>query len=216
MPNSDFYKMVNEVYTISQNLTPDDLNIVKTWSDSPVNYNLAAHNYNILTQLILKYRLPLDETAVLFAKYGIVANDAGVIIFKAKYQYNQVRPITYIRSVLGQSTWNTVIPTHPHPEYLWGHAVASQAFAEVLKDKFGYRTPFKDKTHDALYGIRSYTSFDAYGQEAAWSGVLSGLHYKNTANISLKVGVQVGRLANRIRFKKEGHHAHFLNVEETQ
>lgn len=187
-PSSDFYKMVNQVYNISQTLTADEINIATTWSDIPANYSSAAHFTNIVTQLVVLNKLPLNETALLYAKHGIAINDAAIPIFKSKYQYNLVRPITYVRTVLAKDGWNTVVPTPSNPEYLSGHAVGSQASAEVLKEKFGNRYHFVDRTHDNLYGSRSYSSFDDYAYEAGWSTVLAGVHYGPTIEVSLVIG----------------------------
>ena len=56
-------------------------------------------------------------------------SDAQISLFKSKYLYNAGRPITYIRTVMGQPAWNTLIPTPPHPEYPAGHSVTSGAGA---------------------------------------------------------------------------------------
>jgi hypothetical protein len=200
-PNSNFYKMVKEVYDISQNLTTEETNIAKTWADVPGGYNSSVHYLNIVTQFVVNYKLTLDDAAVLYAKTGIASSDAGTFIFRLKYQYNLVRPITYIRNVLKQSAWNTVVPTPAHPEYPSAHAVTGQAIVEVLKNRFGNKTQFVDRTNEALYGTRSFSTLDAIAQEAAWSRVLAGIHYKNTADVSIPMGVKVGEMVNRLKFK---------------
>jgi hypothetical protein len=199
---SDFYKMVNEVYTISQSLTADQKTIATTWGDIAGNFNGPSHFTNVVTQLVQNDKLPLDEAAILYAKHGMAINDAAIIVFKAKYQYNQVRPITYIQNVLGQKTWSTVIPTPAHPEYLSAHAVIAQAVADVLKVKFGNIKTFTDNTHLNLYGARTYNTFDDYAQEAGISRVYAGIHFKNTATASYPVGAKVGALVNNIKFTK--------------
>ncbi len=200
-PNSDYYKMAKEIYDISQSLTTEQINIGKTWADVAGSYNSAMHFLNIVTQLIVNYHLPLDEAVVLYAKAGIAANDALTFVFKVKYQYNTVRPITYIRSVLGQATWNSVVPTPPHPEYPSAHAVIGQAIIEVLKNRFGNNTFLVDRTNEALFGARTFNTLDAIAQEGAYSRVLAGIHYKNTADVSLPMGASVGRLVNNLKFK---------------
>lgn len=200
-PNSDFYKMVKEVYTISQNLTPEEANIAKTWADVPGSYNSATHYINLATQLVANYHLSLEETAVLIAKSSIAVADAIVYLFKLKYQYNLVRPITYIRSVLGQPNWNAAIPTPAHPEYPSAHAMIGQALIEVLKARFGNNISLIDRTNENLYGARTFNTLDAIAQETAWSRVLGGIHYKNTVDASLIMGADVGRLVNNLQFK---------------
>jgi hypothetical protein len=202
-PNSDFYKMVHEVYDISQHLTPEEINIAKTWADVAGSYNSIGHYANIVTQLITNYNLDLPEAVVLYAKSGIAMNDAHIFGFKIKYQYNQLRPITYIRSVLGQNAWNSVVPTPAHPEYLSNHALIGQSLAEVLKAKFGNRIHLIDRTNEALYDTRTFNSIDAIAQEGAHSRILGGIHFKKTADLSLSAGAKIGRLVNRFRLKEE-------------
>ncbi|HTE33010.1 MAG TPA: vanadium-dependent haloperoxidase [Chryseolinea sp.] len=202
IPGSQFYEMNKFLYDKSLVLTTDEINIAKTWGDIPGNYNGPAHFTNVLTQLIAKERLPLDEAAVLYARHGIAIYDATIPIFKAKYQYNVMRPITYIRSKLNHPDWNTVIPTPAHPEYLSAHAVIAQACAEVLKERFGNHYSFRDHTHDDLFGTRSYSTFDEYAAESGWSRVLAGIHFQPTAEASLIVGKKVGQLVNALNFKK--------------
>ena len=100
-PDSEFYKAVNEVYTISLSLTDEDIRIVKHWGDIPGNYNTPSHYTHIATQLIEENEFKLDQAAVTYAKHGIAINEALISVFKAKYMHNLIRPISYIRSVLG-------------------------------------------------------------------------------------------------------------------
>lgn len=205
-PNSAYYKEVKKVYDISQNLTPEQTTIAKTWADFGGYYNVPGTHYiNIVTQFVVNYRLTLDDAAVLYAKAGIAASDAITLCFKIKYQHNRMRPITYIRGVMGQTTWNSVVPTPPHPEYPTAHVMNGQPIIEVLKYRFGNRTTFVDRSNEALYGARTYRTLDAIVQEAAYSRVLAGIHYQSTGDASIPMGAQVGRLVNRLVFKREEH-----------
>ncbi len=199
--DSDFYKMVNEVYTISQSLTDDDVKIVKHWGDLPGNYGTPAHYTHIATQLIEKNEFKLDQAVTTYAKHGIALNEAIICVFKAKYTYNLIRPISYIRDVMGYDTWNTVIATPPHPEYPSAHAVVGGASAVILESIFGKNYSFVDRTHENLYGARSYSDLRAYSVEAAKSRVLGGIHYNISATIGLTQGEKVGNLVNTIKFK---------------
>jgi Periplasmic copper-binding protein (NosD) len=201
-PNSDYYKTVKELYDASQNLTTEQTTIAKTWADFGSFYSTpGAHYINIVTQLIVNNHLALDDAAVLYAKTGIAASDGVTFVFKIKYQYTTMRPITYIRSVMGQPTWNAVVPTPPHPEYPSAHVFNGQPIMEVLKARFGNNITFVDRTNEALYGARTYTNFDAIVQEASISRFYAGIHYKNTAAVSIPMGVEVGKLVNRLKFK---------------
>jgi hypothetical protein len=199
---SEFYKAVHEVYTLSKNLKSADTVTVRFWGDIPGNFNAPAHATNIITQLVLLKKLSLHEAAILYCKHGIAYSDALISSFKTKYQYNVMRPITYIRSMFEDPNWNSVIPTPPHPEYASNHAVISSASAVILEDAFGKQFSFTDKTYELEYGVRNFTSFEQYAYEAAYSRVLGGIHYKFTAEEGLKQGEKVGKQVNKLKFRK--------------
>lgn len=189
---SPFYEMVNELYTISLSLSNEDSVIAKFWGDLPGNLNVPAHATNILTQLIVKNNFDLGEAAAAYALHGIALYDASISVFKTKYQYNLLRPATYIRNVMGHTTWNSVIPTPPHPEYSAAHGVISAASAVVLEKFFGKNYSFTDHTYDATYGARTYNSFDDYAKEAGRSRLLAGIHFSPSIAVGLTQGKQVG------------------------
>jgi hypothetical protein len=204
LPSSDFYKAANEVYLTSQQLTSEDSVIAKFWADLPANYNVPAHAANIVTQLVLLKKLSLSEAAILYCKHGIAGNEAIITCFAAKYKYNVLRPVTYIRTVLGRSNWSPLIPTPPFPEYPSAHALVSAAFAAVLEDQFGKNLYFTDHTYENLYGSRTFNSFEEYAQEAAISRIYGGIHYSFAAIEGIRQGRIVGKEVNRLKFKKGG------------
>jgi len=198
-PGTPFYEMVNELYNTSLSLTPEDSVTAKFWGDQPGNLNVPAHATNILTQLITKNNMDLGAATAAYALHGIALNDACISVFKTKYQYNLLRPITYIRTVMGHSTWNSVIPTPPHPENTAAHAVISAASAVVLEKIFGKHYAFTDHSYDASYGARTYNSFDDYANEAGRARFLAGIHYKPSIATGLIQGRQVGNKVVQLR-----------------
>jgi hypothetical protein len=200
-PESDFYKAANYVYMSSQNLSSEDSLVARFWADLPANYNVPAHAANIVTQLVLSKKLSLPEAAVLYCKHGMAGNEALITCFATKYKYNVIRPITYIRNVLGHINWTSVIPTPPFPEYTSAHAVVSSAFAAILEEKFGENFSFTDRSYDNLYGTRTFESFQEYVNEAAQSRVYGGIHYQFAATEGIKQGRKVGEAVNSLKFK---------------
>lgn len=196
--HSLFYSMVNELYTISLSLTHEDSTIAKFWGDQPGNLNVPAHATNILCQLLVKNSSDLGTATRAYALHGIAMNDACISVFKTKYQYNQVRPITYIKNVMGHTKWNSVLPTPPHPECTAAHAVISAASAVVLEAFFGKSYAFTDYTYHNTYGARTYTSFDNYAQEAGRSRLLAGIHYSPSISAGLIQGRQVGNMVVKL------------------
>jgi hypothetical protein len=153
--------------------------------------------------LIQQNNLKLDEAAVVYAKHGMAIYEATISVFKAKYTYNLIRPISYIRNVLGHSTWTTVIGTPAHPEYPSAHATIGGASYTILENIFGQNHSFTDRTHEKSFGARSYTSIKAYAVEAANSRFLGGIHYRFSADVGLEQGEHVGELINKIQFKNK-------------
>jgi hypothetical protein len=103
---------------------------------------------------------------------------------------------------MGKTNWNTIIPTPAHPEYSAAHAVISGASQKILESLFGKNFAFTDHTHEALYGARSYTSFEDYANQSGWSRVLAGVHYKPSVDVGLIQGRKVGELINMIPLRK--------------
>jgi hypothetical protein len=193
--NSPFYAMVNELYTLSLSLSPTDSTTARIWADNlPGNLNVPAHATNILTQLVVLNNLDMEAAAKAYARHSMAMYDASISVFHVKYQYNLIRPVSYIRNVMGHATWNSVVPTPAHPEYTAAHAVISGASAAVLESIFGQHYSFTDHTYDKGYGARTYATFDAYAKEAARARILGGLHYGPSLALGLAQGRKVGEL----------------------
>ncbi|MEO7046588.1 MAG: hypothetical protein ABI091_14855, partial [Ferruginibacter sp.] len=133
----------------------------------------------------------------------IAISDASISVFKTKYTYNTLRPISFIRNVMGHTAWNSVIPTPAHPEYTPAHAVASAASALVMDEIFGYNYSFTDHSYDATWGPRTFSSFEAYANEAAHSRFLAGIHFMPSLEAGLIQGTKIGKMVNGLRFKTD-------------
>ncbi|GAB3931879.1 vanadium-dependent haloperoxidase [Larkinella terrae] len=204
-PASAYYKQVREVYDISQHLTPEQKAIALFWADDPDGSSFGGgHWMAILHQLLTSRKAKLDVAARDFAQLGVACGEATYCIFKGKYKYNGLRPITYIRTVLHQPTWNALIVTPPHPEYPSGHALISGAAAQTLTQLFGPNFAFTDSCYTFRgYGVRSYQSFEQAAQEAADSRVYGGIHYRPSCNASLVDGKLVAQnVAQKLHFKR--------------
>jgi hypothetical protein len=188
---SPFHDMVKQIYIISQNLTDDQKEMAIFWKDVP-GATTPGHWLSILQQVIRKDQSSLDKGALAYAVAGAAMNDALISCFQSKYQYNVQRPITYIREVMGFSTWNSFIGTPAHPEYASAHASLSAAIADVLQRLFGNQGPFTDHTYDYLgLAPRTFANYTAIGEEAGQSRVYAGIHYQPTVHASLIMGKQV-------------------------
>jgi hypothetical protein len=202
-PSSDFYKMVKDVYDVSQALTPEQKAIAIYYRDNP-GFG-GGHYLSILKQVLVQEDPKLDFTAYAFAKASISIIDAGIGCFKTKYQYNQQRPIKYIREVLGNSLWNPVFPTPNFPDFPSAHSIIAGSFGEIMKGLFGSDYHFTDHTYDYLgMSPRSFTSFDAMVQEIGDSRVYAGIHYRLSCERGAQQGRKIGQnINNTVKFLKE-------------
>ena len=202
-PTSDYYKMVSEIYDVSQALTPEQKAIAIYYRDNP-GFG-GGHYLSILKQVLVQENPKLDFTAYAYAKASISIIDAGIGCYKIKYQYNQQRPIKYIREVLGHGSWNTVFPTPNFPDFPSAHSTIAGAFGEIMKDLFGSDYHFTDHTYDYL-GMppRTFTSFDAMTQEIGDSRVYAGIHYRLSCERGAQQGRKIGQnIIHSVKFLKD-------------
>lgn len=194
---SPFYQMVKEVYDASLTLTDDQKAMAIFWRDVP-GVTSPGHWVSILQQVIKEKNSSLELAALAYALTGTALNDVLIRCFQTKYQYLTVRPVTYIREVMGYTTWSSFIGTPPHPEYISNHAALSVAAAEVMEKLFGKNKSFTDHTYDYMgMAPRNYPSYGAIGLEAGLSRFYGGIHYKP----SIEDGNTVGRKVAENIFK---------------
>lgn len=190
-PGSPFYNMVKEVYDASQVLTDEQKAMALYWRDVP-GVTSPGHWISILQQVMKQKTTSLEEASVAYALTGSALNDVLIRCFQLKYQHLTVRPITYIRDVIGEEGWSPFIGTPPHPEYISNHSALSVASAVILEELFGKNQPFTDHTYDYMgMAPRNYASYMAIGLEAGLSRFYGGIHYKQSLDDGTEVGIRV-------------------------
>ncbi|HKH62571.1 MAG TPA: vanadium-dependent haloperoxidase [Flavitalea sp.] len=204
---SAFYKMVNEVYSASTNLTAEQKALALFWDDFPDGryYGAAGHWASILKQVVDAKQLSLIEAAEAYAKMNIGIMDGFSACWKGKYTYNVLRPVTYIRKYMGQPDWTPLIITPAHPEYPAAHASISMAAATALTKTLGDNVSFTDHSYDDLgYAPRSFKSFIEAGKEAGLSRLYGGIHYRPSIEAGYLVGEKTATNAlNGLNFKRK-------------
>jgi hypothetical protein len=191
-PKSPFYQMANDLYIASKNLTTDQTNWALFWRDSP-GITTPGHWMSIIQQLIRQTHSQLDKAALTYALVGICLNDAVISVFKTKYIYNLIRPVTYIRKVFGDTAWLPAIPTPAHTEYASAHAVVSASASKALVALFGDIGPLADHTYDYLgFPARTFKSLSIIAADAGNSRFYGGIHFQPSIDISLTQGNTVG------------------------
>jgi hypothetical protein len=200
-PESDFYAEAFEVYTVTSQLTAEQLEIARFWADDPYRTATpAGHSIAILAQVLEAENASLATAAEAYARIGIGLADAFISCWNAKYQYNMIRPVTYIQQVI-DPLWVSPLTTPPFPEYPSGHSVESSATAAILSGMFGEAYTFSDTTH-AEWGLpsRSFDSFSSFAQEAALSRIYGGIHFRSAVENGLEQGACIAQRVNSLQF----------------
>ena len=204
-PESEFYKMVYEVYDISQKLTEEQSLIATFWDCNPIHshhdghfmYNTrqvspGGHWINIAGIAGEKAGIDLMTSLDMYVKVSAALADGFISSFDAKYYYNLIRPVTYIKQHIDPD-WEPHIETPPFPEWTSAHSTISAAAAAVLTDLLGDDFQFDDWT-EAYLGlpVRSFGSFRDAAMEVTWSRVWGGIHYTPACMIGTEFGWQIG------------------------
>jgi PAP2 superfamily len=203
--NSDFYKIAKLDYDVSKTLTTEQKNIALFWVDqgNGIGYTPNGHEISLVIQALEQTHASLAVAAKAFAKTCIAQRDALLVVFKSKYIYNLLRPVTYIRKVIDPS-WLPFIPTPPHPEYPAAHALVTGAAMQALQRVLGRHVTITDHTYDFRgFPSRTYRYIFKAGEEAGISRLYGGIHYLPSINIGLMMGKDIGNKAGDIKLNEE-------------
>jgi len=193
--SSEFYKMAKEVYTVSQNLTANEKAIALYWDDAPDGKYMTVfgHWTSILSGLIKRKELRLINAAEAFARMTIAMHEASILAWKGKYQYQVVRPISYIQQHFDKQ-WSPVIVTPNHPEFPAAHATLSNAAAMTLCTLFGESCAVTDNSYtDMGMNERKFVSLQEVAKEAGISRLYGGIHYRYSIEQGFVLGEAVAK-----------------------
>ena len=196
---SAFYREAMEVYDTTRALTPEQKAIARFWSDDPMlSPTPPGHWTSIALQILARDKADVNKSVDVLARLGIAVADAFIGCWQTKYEFDLLRPVTYIKRVIDPK-WEPLLITPPFPEYPSGHSTQSGAAAAVLEAAFGKAFAFEDATHTAD-GIpaRRFVSFAAAAQEAAVSRLYGGIHFRAAIARGLDQGRCVGQWAVKL------------------
>jgi membrane-associated phospholipid phosphatase len=143
-----------------------------------------------------------ERIADVLARLGIAMADAFVGCWNSKYQFDLLRPVTYIRRVIDPK-WEPLLITPPFPEYPSGHSTQSGAAATVLTGMFGANFAFADSTHERDgMPARNFPSFWAAAEEAGISRLYGGIHFRAAVERGLDQGRCIGAHAMALRTRR--------------
>ena len=176
-PGSEFYNQAREVHDVSSNLTSEQLTIARFWADGPGTIGGPGHSLSTTSQVLAQVGANLEQAAETFARVGIADSDAVLSCWFSKYEYNLIRPVTYIHNLIDPA-YTTPLPTPPFPEYTSAHSVQTAAALSTLQELFG-DIGYTDHTHDADgFAPRSFQSLSASMLETGISRLYGGIHYR--------------------------------------
>lgn len=184
----------------------NEYNMAFWWRDFP-GTSTPGHYISILRQVLQKEQPSLDVAARAYALGGIIDVDITITTWKDKFKFLLSRPFNY-DDVIGQPF--VALLGAPHPEYPAAHASLSIANAEAMTQIFGENYSFTDST---FYGLitpsgsalqpRNYNSFEAAGEEAGWSRLYGGIHYRQSIEVGFWQGRKVAdNIISTLRFIK--------------
>lgn len=216
-PNSEFYKMAMDVYQRDKALTTEQKVVATFWDCNPIHsffdghmmYNTrqvspGGHWISITSIVCEKKGVDMMESLENYVRVSTAIADGFISAFGTKYQYNTIRPVTYIQKYI-DSTWMPFIETPPFPEWTSAHSTISAAAAAVLTHVFGERFEYDDWTEAYLgYPVRSFTSFRQAAEEVTWSRIWGGIHYVPSCMQGMEVGWKIGEyVASNVKTRKK-------------
>jgi hypothetical protein len=137
------------------------------------------------------------------ALVNLAMADGVIAGFETKYHVNRWRPITAIRAgetdgneeTEGDPTWESLLNTPAHPDYVSTHAVqGGGAAAEVLRRFFDTDEVDFTATSGVRFAgfTRTFSGFSEAAQENADSRVYAGVHFRSAATDGLTLGHKIG------------------------
>ena len=178
--------------------TPDQTALAPFWEgNASVHWNQAAN------QMARANHWSMSDSNRLLAVLNLAMADTAFTIWRAKRDYGaddgQVtwRPWTAIPlaefdgngATLPDLSWEPLVPTPCHPEYLAGHPGLNGAAATVLSRYFADAQTFTLTTR--LLPSRTYTSILQARADGNAARVWGGMHYPSTVEISDGVGAAI-------------------------
>jgi PAP2 superfamily len=203
----------NEVKSLGRNTsttrTADQTALARFWGAAPV---WVVWN-QVADQAGLAFGNSLEQNARLFAVLDTTLADSAIALYDSKYAYHRWRPVTAITAAdqgnpntVADPGWLPLANTANDPSYPGAHAEFSQAAATTLQNFFG-TDAFSFSLSNASVGItRSFTSFSAASDEAFFSRIVAGQHFRYDENAGQAQGSQVATFVFDHAFQRHGDH----------
>jgi hypothetical protein len=193
----DYNEVKNVGGTKSTTRTPEQAEAVRFWG----NVNFGGAWQAAARELALKQKMPLADSARLFALLNMSLANAYIVNWDAKYHYNFWRPVTAIRNgdrdgndaTELDAGWISFNPTPMHPEYPSQATINATIASAVLESVFGpvKAIPFTATDVRDAKRTRQFASLAAMAEEQKNVRVWGGVHYTFAIRTSEVVGAKV-------------------------
>ena len=206
-PSSTFFASMTEVFNTTQIITcnPALKTQIQYWRGSMGGSGFILW-YGMLRKILAEQggNVVLDKAALAYCKMGIVHKDAFIAAKKAKFYHNELAPITYIRDVMGQATWNSEFPAPADPCYPEVYAPQNSSSATVLTQVFGDNFQINtDGIHPLGLPGCTFNSFNEAAIHANHSRFLAGVGRQAALDAGAWIGNKTAEyLENKIKFLK--------------
>jgi hypothetical protein len=205
-PESKLYSDAMEVYTMNQHLDQEQKHMAEFWDDEmPFKTMGSAGRWtSILSNYISDQNVNLEIAVNAYVKSALAVYNAGIISWQAKYSYNRLRPVTYIKNHIDPN-FSEYMHASPGPEYTCEHTLMAYAAGSILHNIFGQQA-FTDRCHADRQDIngtpRSYNSFMHAAEECAISRLFAGTNFRHSIIEAERLGKMCATQVNQsIRWK---------------
>ncbi|MEU1054866.1 vanadium-dependent haloperoxidase [Streptomyces sp. NPDC005876] len=155
-----------------------------------------------------RHSFDITDTARLYAATNTVMTDALIAAWDAKLHYARWRPITAIReadtdgnpATRADPTWEPLLPTPAHPDYLSGHATWSGALMRTLEGLFGTSRVDLNISSVGTAATRHYEYAEDYNRDVIDARVWAGIHTRTADVVGNAVGERVAAWSLRRYF----------------
>lgn len=179
----------------SASRTAEQTLAARFWGEAPIQQIHGAFR-----KFITDHGLEVAEASRFMAMTTVVAADAGIACFDAKYRYAFWRPITAIRAgdtdgnrnTVADPDWLHLLPARPnHPEYPSFHSCVTPATGRVIANFLG--TQRIDFTIPSLTGLgdRHYERVSDLQHEVTNARIWAGIHYRTSVEVGAELGTDV-------------------------
>ena len=199
--DSAFYREALEVRDTNAQLSDEQKAIARFWSDDAMlSTTPPGHWIQIAFQIFDKEATPIDREVDLLARLSVVIADAFISCWTTKYEFDLVRPVTYIRANIDPA-FTPILITPPFPEYPSGHSTAVRRGGRSADQVLRRQLRLRGRLARRATGLppRKFASFRAAAHEAGISRLYGGIHFRTAIERGLDQGRCVAAYANALK-----------------